>query len=114
MRRFVTVLAVTLATLTTPVLADELSQRIPITQADLQDPATAAALYQRVADTAKTLCAKLNRPIYGYARASSEEVAACEREAIDNAIGQAGSPTLATFHSQITASKATTTVIAAR
>ncbi len=109
MRRFVTVLAVTLAALATPAAAEELSQSIPITQADRQDPVAAAALYTRVSVVAKTLCAKANERIYGYPQASARAVAACEREAVDNAITHASMPSLAAIHAQVLAESASST-----
>ena len=117
MRRFVTVVAVTLAALATPAHAEKLSQSIPITQTDRQDPVAAAALYTRVTEVAKSLCAKLNRPLYGFPQASPADVAECEREAVERAIGASSMPFLAQIHAEKVASlrlSTATTTIAAR
>ncbi len=106
MRRFVTVVAVTLAALAAPAFAEDFSRSIPVTQTDRQDPTAAAALYQRVSLVAKSLCVKANPAIYGYESVALRARIACEREAIDEAIVHAALPALAAVHAQAMAQKA--------
>ena len=114
MRRFFTVIAVSAAALATPVAAEQISRTIPVSQADLTDPTAAAALYQRITDTAEALCAKANPPLYGYAGATRAARAACVKEAVDRAVGTAHSPQLAAVHAEIYAAKPAPATLASR
>ncbi len=117
MRRFVTVIALSLSALATPVAAEDLSRTIPINQTDLSDPAAAAALYERITVTAKRLCAMAHTSTYGFPSSAMRDRRACVRESVSRAVGSAASPQLAARHAQVMAGNtppAPATTLAAR
>ncbi|MDX2234798.1 MAG: UrcA family protein [Hyphomonadaceae bacterium] len=103
MRRFVTVIALSVSTLVTPVAAEELRRSIPVSPSDLSDPVAAAALYARVVETATALCAKANPPIAGYAPTARTARRECVADSVARAVDATRSPQLASVHAQVLA-----------
>lgn len=113
MRRFFTVIALS-AALVTPVAAEDFSRTIPVSPADLSDPAASAALYEKITETAKVLCAKANPPQFTYVGSTRADRAACVRDSVARAVGMTASPFLAARHTEVLAGKPVPTTVASR
>jgi UrcA family protein len=113
MRRFFTVIALS-AALVSPVAAEEFSRTIPVSPSDLTDPAAADALYEKITEAAKALCAKANPPLFSYVGSTRADRAACVRDSVNRAVGMTASPFLAARHTETLAGKPVATTVASR
>jgi UrcA family protein len=106
MRHILTVIAAA-AVLGTPVArAEEFTTTVPITQAELADPAAAETIYARVTQAAEAMCRKAI-PLYGASAMvvmARTQRATCVKETVARAIAGSRSPTLAEIHAETLAS----------